>query len=68
MCEFDKVFIIWIGGCKLAFAFKLVVRCGVIGFLEKISRVHFVSVMQKGIINGVVVSGFKCGDVFKSFG
>ena len=39
-----------------------VVRFVVIGFFEKISRVHFVSVMQKGIINGGVVSGFRCGE------
>lgn len=43
------------------------VRFVVIGFFEKISRVHFVSVMQKGIINGGVVSGFRCGDVLESF-
>lgn len=51
----------------MAFTFEWVVRFVVIGFFEKISRVHFVSVMQKGIINGGVVSGFRCGDVLESF-
>ena len=51
----------------MTFAFKSVVRFVVIGFFKKISRVHFVSVMQKGIINCGVVSGFRCGDVLESF-
>ena len=54
------------GWCKSACAFKWVVRFVVIGFFEKISRVHFVSVLQKGIINGVV-GVFRCGDVLQSF-